>query len=40
MVALGLMVSDKKIFKDFKKIQFCCHGKQEFLKETNDFKKF
>ena len=31
LVALGLMVSDKKIFKDFKKkIQFCCHGNQSF----------
>ena len=27
-VALSLMVSDKKIFKDFEKI--CCHGNQSF----------
>ena len=29
-VALGLMVSDKKIFQDFKKFKFCCHGNQSF----------
>ena len=33
LVALGLMVSDKKIFKDFKKKnKFCCHGNQSFLR--------
>ena len=30
LVALGLMVSDKKIFIDFKKIKFCCHSNQSF----------
>ena len=32
LVPLGLMVSDKKIFKDLKKIKFCCHGNQSFLR--------
>ena len=42
LVALGLMVSDKKIFKDFKFLfKFCCHAWQpEFLKESNSFKKY
>ena len=30
LVALGLMASDKKIFKDFGFFQFCCYGNQSF----------
>ena len=40
LVALGLMVSDKMIFKDLKKIQVLLPWKPEFLKESNYFKKF
>ena len=35
LVALGLMVSDKKIFKDFKKISVLLPWQPEFLKESN-----
>ena len=35
LVALGLMVSDKKIFKDFKKFSVLLPWQQEFLKESN-----
>ena len=38
LVALGLMVSDKKIFKDFQNFSVCCHGNQ-FLKESKYFKE-
>ena len=37
LVALGLMVSDKKIFKDFKKISVLLPWQPEFLKESNYF---
>ena len=37
-VALGLMVSDKKIFKDFKKFSVLLPWQPEFLKESNYFK--
>ena len=39
LVALGLMVSDKKIFKDFKKFSVLLPWQPEFLKESNHFKK-
>ena len=39
LVALGLMVSDKKIFKDFKKFSVLLPWQPEFLKESNYFKK-
>ena len=39
LVALGLMVSDKKIFKDFKNFSVLLPWQQEFLKESNYFKK-
>ena len=35
LVALGLMVSDKKIFKDFKKISVLLPWQPELLKESN-----
>ena len=35
LVALGLMVSDKKIFKDFKKFSVLLPWQPEFLKESN-----
>ena len=38
LVALCLMVSDKKIFKDFKKIQVLLPWQPEFFKESNSFK--
>ena len=38
LVALGLMVSDKKIFKDFKKFSVLLPWQPEFLKESNYFK--
>ena len=38
LVALGLMVSDKKIFKDFKKFSVLLPWQPEFLKELNYFK--
>ena len=38
LVALGLMVSDKKIFKDFKKCSVLLPWQPEFLKESNYFK--
>ena len=38
LVALGLMVSDKKIFKDFKKNSVLLPWQPEFLKESNYFK--
>ena len=38
LVALGLMVSDKKIFKDLKKISVLLPWQPEFLKESNYFK--
>ena len=38
LVTLGLKVSDKKIFKDFKKIQVLLPWQPEFLKESNSFK--
>ena len=40
LVALGIMVSDKKIFKDFKKFSVLLPWQPEFLKESNSFKKF
>ena len=40
LVALGLMVSDKKIFKDFKKNSVLLPWQPECLKESNYFKKF
>ena len=40
LVALGLMVSDKKIFKDFNFFLVLLPWKPEFLKESNSFKKF
>ena len=40
LVALGLMVSDKKIFKDFKKCSVLLPWQPEFLKESNYFKNF
>ena len=39
LVALGLMVSDKKIFKDFKKISVLLPWQSEFLKESNFVQK-
>ena len=38
LVALGLIVSDKKIFKDFKKFSVLLPWQPEFLKESNYFK--
>ena len=38
LVALGLMVSDKKIFKYFKKNSVLLPWQPEFLKESNYFK--
>ena len=32
LVALGLMVFDKKISKISKKIKFCCHGNLSFIR--------
>ena len=40
LVALGIMVSDKKIFKDLKKKSVLLQWQPEFLKESNSFKKF
>ena len=40
LVALGPMVSDKKIFKDFKKFYVLLPWQAEFFKESNYFKKF
>ena len=40
LVALGIMVSDKKIFKDFKKFSVLLPWQPKFLKESNSFKKF
>ena len=40
LIALGPMVSDKKIFKDFKKISVLLPWQTEFLKESNYFKNF
>ena len=40
LVALTLMVSDKKIFKDLKKNSVLLPWQPEFLKESNSFKKF
>ena len=37
LVALGIMVSDKMIFKDFKKISVLLPWQPEFLKESNSF---
>ena len=39
LVALRIMVSDKKIFKDLKKISVLLPCQPEFLKESNSFKK-
>ena len=39
LVALGLMVSDKKIFKDFKKFLVLLPWQTELLKESDSFKK-
>ena len=39
LVALGLMVSDKNIFKDLKKNSVLLLWQPEFLKESNYFKK-
>ena len=38
LVALGIMVSDKKIFKDLKKFSVLLPWQPEFLKESNSFK--
>ena len=38
LVALGLMVSDKKIFKDFKKFSVLLPWQPEFLKESIIYK--
>ena len=38
LVALGLMVSDKKILKDFKRILVLLPWQPEFLKESNYLK--
>ena len=38
LVALGLMVSDKKIFKDLKNFSVLLPWQPEFLKESNYFK--
>ena len=38
LVALGLMVSDKKIFKDFKNFYVLLPWQPELLKESNYFK--
>ena len=38
LVALGLMFSDKKIFKDLKKFSVLLQWQPEFLKESNYFK--
>ena len=38
LVALGIIVSDKKILKDFKKISVLLPWQPEFLKESNYFK--
>ena len=38
LVALSLMVSDKKIFKDFKKNYVLLPWQPEFLKQSNSFK--
>ena len=40
LVALGLMVSDKKILKNFKKNSVLLPWQPEFLKESNYFKNF
>ena len=40
VVALRLMVSDKKIFKDFKNFLVLLPWQPEFLKESNYLKKF
>ena len=40
LVALDLMVSDKKIFKDFKNFKVLLLWQPESLKESNSFKKF
>ena len=39
LVALSLMVLDKKIFKDFKLFSLLLPWQPEFLKESNSFKK-
>ena len=39
LVALSLVVYDKKIFKDLKKIKVLLPWETEFLKESNSFKK-
>ena len=38
LVALSIMVSDKKIFKDFKKFSVLFPWQPEFLKESNSSK--
>ena len=38
LVALGIIVSDKKILKDFKKISVLLPWQPEFLKESNYLK--
>ena len=38
LVAVGLMVSNKKIFKDFKKFSVLLPWQPEFFKESNYFK--
>ena len=38
LVALGIMVSDKKIFKDFKKFSVLIPWQPDFLKESNSSK--
>ena len=40
LVALGLMLSDKEIFKDLKKKKVLLPWQPEFLKESNSFRKF
>ena len=40
LVAIGLMVSDMKIFKDFNFFLVLLPWQPEFLKESSFFKKF
>ena len=40
LVALGIMVSDKKISKISKNFQFCCHGNLSFRKNQILSKNF
>ena len=40
LVALSLMVSDEKIFKDFNFFKVLLPWQPEFLKELNSFRKF